>query len=175
MIELKPPSRVNGHFNSLTKIFLAGSIEMGLAENWQSRVVQDLKDEMVLLFNPRRDDWDATWIQRADNPQFSEQVNWELDSLEESDIIIFYFDVNTKSPITLMELGYFAGIKRFMGHQIIVCCPDEFWRKGNVDIVCNRLGFKVVTTYDDMMKILHEEIKHVQKKYWNATKRATYE
>ena len=56
---------------------------MGLAEQWQERVVRAMSSvsDLVIL-NPRRDDWDSNWEQRADDPQFYEQVSWELDMLE---------------------------------------------------------------------------------------------
>lgn len=41
-------------------IFLAGSIEMGKAENWQKRIVDELSDKGYTFFNPRRDDWDSS-------------------------------------------------------------------------------------------------------------------
>ena len=116
-------------------IFLAGSIEMGAAENWQEKVQDILTHEPVTILNPRRDDWDSTWKQTIDNPKFMEQVEWELSAMEIADVIALYFDPKTQSPISLLELGLF-------GHtgKMIVCCPDGFWRKGNVDIVCRRYG-----------------------------------
>ncbi len=43
-------------------IFLAGSIEMGKAENWQQRIERELTKCDGVIFNPRRDDWDSSWI-----------------------------------------------------------------------------------------------------------------
>jgi hypothetical protein len=79
MREIKAPSRPALE----RRIFLAGSIEMGQAEQWQQRIVDALSGagDLVIL-NPRRDDWDDSWQQRADDPQFSEQVSWELDMLD---------------------------------------------------------------------------------------------
>jgi hypothetical protein len=128
-------------------IFLGGSIEMGTAEPWQERLVAEFSDSNITFFNPRRTDWDSSWVQEATNPQFAEQVNWELDALEYSDLIVFYFDPNTKSPITLMELGLFANSDQ----GVIVCCPQGFWRKGNVDIVCQRNGVILVEDFDELI------------------------
>ena len=66
-------------------VFLAGSIEMGLAEDWQKLAEEALQDTAVTIFNPRRNDWDSNWEQRAHNPQFSHQVNWEMDRLKEAE------------------------------------------------------------------------------------------
>jgi hypothetical protein len=91
------------------RVFLAGSIEMGQAEQWQQRIVAALSEagDLVIL-NPRRDDWDDSWEQRADDPQFSEQVSWELDMLDAADVVIMYLAPGTKSPVSLLELGLCA-------------------------------------------------------------------
>lgn len=122
-------------------IFLAGSIEMGAATHWQEEIVAALADFDVTVLNPRRDAWDSTWVQDADNPVFREQVTWELDGQSRADLILFYFDPSTKSPVSMMELGLFKD------RRVLVCCPDGFWRKGNVDLVCERFGIAQVDTF----------------------------
>ena len=133
------------------KVFLAGSIEMGAAENWQERLTAALEPYDVTVLNPRRDDWDSTWEQKIDNPQFNEQVTWELSALEDSDLVVFYFDPSTKSPITLLELGLFGPTAEDSETTTIVCCPEGFWRKGNVDIVCDRYDIPNVDDFDSLV------------------------
>ena len=127
-------------------VFLAGSIEMGKADNWQVRIERALTDQSVTILNPRRDDWDPAIVQSIDDPQFYEQVTWELTALEVADCVAMYFDPETKSPISLLELGLFARVGK-----MIVCCPDGFWRKGNVDIVCERYGVPQVEDIDALV------------------------
>jgi len=127
-------------------VFLAGSIEMGLAEDWQKLAEEALQDSAVTIFNPRRDDWDSSWEQRARNPQFSQQVNWEMDKLQKADHILMYLDPNTKSPISLLELGLHAA-----DEKLLVVCPDGFWRKGNVEIVCQRHGIWLYENLSDVL------------------------
>ncbi|KKK82551.1 hypothetical protein LCGC14_2802240, partial [marine sediment metagenome] len=74
------------------RLFLCGSIEMGKAENWQQRIERELADIGGTILNPRRDDWDSSWVQSVDNRQFREQVEWELRAQERSDLIVCYFD-----------------------------------------------------------------------------------
>ena len=119
-----------------TRVFLAGSIEMGVAEAWQDRFINELKDANITILNPRRLEWDSSWEQSINNLQFKEQVEWELKAQEDADLIIMYFDPATKSPITLLELGLFRK------KPLVVCCPDGFWRQGNVEIVCNRYNIQ---------------------------------
>lgn len=49
-------------------VFLAGSIEMGQAEPWQTLLEDALADLPVTILNPRRDAWDASWEQSISNP-----------------------------------------------------------------------------------------------------------
>lgn len=147
MIEIQAPLP----FNEAPRpwVFLAGSIEMGTAENWQTLACQRLATGTGTLLNPRRDDWDASWEQKESNPQFHEQVTWELSALEGSDLALMYFAPGTKSPITLLELGLFA--RSNPKPRLVVCCPDGFWRKGNVDIVCSRYGVDRVASLDELI------------------------
>lgn len=140
---VKPPSTLHVRKPS---VFLAGSIEMGTAENWQMLLESSLADLDILIFNPRRDDWNNSWEQTIDNIQFREQVEWELQRLEEATAIAMYFSPNTKSPISLLELGLFS-----KSSKMIVCCPQGFWRKGNVDIVCQRYGVDRVDSLEELI------------------------
>jgi hypothetical protein len=144
------------------KIFFAGSIEMGKAENWQATLTSDLAKFNGTIFNPRRDDWDSSWVQTIKNKQFRQQVEWELNALEAADVIVFYFDPNTQSPITLMELGLHAGIKQAVDgpyKTIIVCCPEGYFRKGNVDILCKKYKINSTETYLSLVKNLKSILK----------------
>ena len=131
------------------RVFLAGSIEMGKAEQWQERIVATLSaagsGDLVIL-NPRRDDWDDSWEQRADDPRFAEQVGWELDMLDAADVVVMYFAPGTKSPVSLLELGLCA-----RSGKLKVCCPEGFWRRGNVEMVCRRHRVPLFETLDDLI------------------------
>ena len=141
---IKPPSKIE--IGTKSSIFLAGSIEMGKAINWQKRIEEALIEFDGIILNPRRDDWDSSWKQEIQNDQFREQVEWELEALEKCSMIAMYFDPETKSPISLLELGLFA-----TSRKMIVCCPDGFWRKGNVDIVCKEYNVRQVHTIDGLI------------------------
>lgn len=150
-IEIQSPNKIP--LTRKLKVFLGGSIEMGKAINWQKQIVTKLAEEPIIFLNPRRDDWDSTWVQSIENPQFSEQVHWELKGLALSDFIVMVIDPNTLSPITLMEIGLYA-----KSGKMIVCCPDGFWRKGNVDILGEVCGYPVVTTIEEVIEAIIEEL-----------------
>lgn len=146
MIEVQAPNIPKGE----VRLFLAGSIEMGAAEDWQEYLLEALSgDEQLVIYNPRRWDWNANWEQSIDSPKFREQVEWELNALHSADIIVMYFDPRTKSPITLLELGLHA-----QGRKLIVICPEGYWRKGNVDIVCEFYGIRTMKSLDEFIEFM---------------------
>lgn len=169
--EIKAPGAIPFGTDSPT-VFLAGSIEMGTAENWQDRTVHFFRTghygikptatapyyfpEGVTLLNPRRDDWDSSWEQKMENDQFREQVKWELEAMEYADVILMYFSPNTKSPITLMELGLHAKHEDNGPPKVVVACPEGFWRRGNVEIVCKKYGIGFHDSLPDALTHVHE-------------------
>ncbi len=137
-----------------TSVFLAGSIEMGAAAQWQRQVTEALDDLPITILNPRRDEWDASWVQSIANPQFREQVEWELEAQERASLIGMYFATATKAPVTLLELGLFA-----RSGKLIVCCPDGFWRKGNVEVVCARYSVPLVGEFGEFVSRMRERLR----------------
>lgn len=132
--------------NTEKSIFLAGTIDRGNSYNWQEKVIRFLADKPYNIYNPRRDDWDDSWESNIDNNQFNEQVNWELNALEHSDLIIMNFLPYSQSPVTLIEFGLFAKIEK-----LIVCCPNEFWRSGNIHIVCEKYKIPLYKKLDELL------------------------
>lgn len=131
---LKPPAPLDVKADELA-IFLAGSIEMGKAEDWQAKIAGALAKRDGVILNPRRDAWDSTWTQSITDRRFREQVTWELDALDVADVVAMWFAPDTKAPITLLELGLHVRSGR-----VVVGCPDGYWRKGNIEVVCERFG-----------------------------------
>lgn len=156
---IKPPKQLPLSDNRL-KIFLAGTIDMGYSEDWQSNIEKELSEENIIIFNPRRDFWNQNWKDDITDPNFNEQVNWELDALEKSDIIIFYFAPNSKSPISLLEFGLFVKESKY-----ILICDEGYYKKGNLDIVCKRNNIQKYKSLNDIIvnvkKIIREENANV--------------
>lgn len=137
-------------------VFLGGSIDNGAAEDWQSVLVERLQDLPVTLLNPRAATWDPTLAQDISNPIFRAQVQWEITHLGRADLRVFYFAPNSLAPITLMELGMFAD----RGKACLVCCPPGYWRRGNVQVVCERYNIPLHDDFDDFAADLRYRIQH---------------
>lgn len=148
-----PFHRINGTIPQ--SVFLAGSIEMGKAIDWQKTIETAFVKTEGYILNPRRDDWDSNWVPSIKQPEFYEQVSWELSALDAAQVIAMYFDENTKSQISLLELGLYAKTGK-----MIVCCPDGFCRKGNVDIVCERYNIVTTTNLKDFISKIHAKLRY---------------
>lgn len=154
---IKSPESIKG-LKGFISIFLGGSISEGKAEDWQTEISKELEERFsddVVILNPRRDDWDSSWKQTIDFKPFRTQVEWELHAQDIADLRIYYFDPETKSPITLLELGLYAAKK------CLVCCPEDYFRKGNVDIVCKKFGIPVFDNRDNFKSELVAQVRHM--------------
>jgi hypothetical protein len=153
--EFQPPS-VPNYAGYKTSVFLAGTIEMNKATRWQADVVKALEHLSVAVLNPRRDDWDSSWKQRASDPHFNAQVTWEMDGLRDVDVVALYFEAGTVSPICLLELGVLAASRP---DSVIVCCPEGYWRVGNVEMVLERYGVCRVENLNDMVEEVEKRLR----------------
>jgi hypothetical protein len=127
-------------------LFLSGSIDQ-LPATWQSTVSNALSYLPITILNPHRPDWDSSWKQDITFPPFKEQVSWELDAMEAADVIAVYFSPTTQAPITLLELGLFA-----RSGKCVVGCPEGYWRRGNVQVICDRFGIKLVGSVGELIE-----------------------
>lgn len=154
-LEITPPNQIPLIGNEV-KIFLAGTIDNGDSEDWQAIARKYLirnfdkigyTKKRLLVLNPRRVEWNPDLKQSFESPEFFQQVTWEMDAMEKSNLIIMNFLPNSKSPITLLELGLFA-----KSRKVMVCCPDEFYRSGNIQIVCNKFNIPLFKTLPELLE-----------------------
>ena len=137
-------------------IFLAGSIEQGVARDWQKEVIEALHShpdqEVLAVLNPRRASWDPTWNNEGgSNPKLVEQINWELDGIDRAELTFFFLQSGTISPISLLELGKVCE----QGQPAIVVCEPGFHRRTNVLVTASRAHIHVYSTLESgILKLL---------------------
>ena len=162
---VEAPNSLKPYLNSKAiKVFLAGSTKLNLIENWRKIFEDSLKSLDIVIFDPFRKDWDDSWKEDRNDSQFREQITWELEAQELADIVVMHFEPDALAPITLMEFGLNARPKAIGYSRLIVHCPKEFWKKGNVDIVCARYGIKHVETLDALVDVTIKQIELLKKK-----------
>ena len=154
---IRAPYNINEREEGSTTLFLAGSIDNGHAVDWQYLVEEQLTeytDEELTVFNPRRKKFAKSAKHTIDDPYFKCQVDWELDAMDETDYIFMYFSPGSSAPVSMLELGLYADSIC----KIIVCCPDGFWRQGNVEIVCDRFNVPFFRELDDAIEHIKDYI-----------------
>ena len=126
-----------------TRVFLAGTIDMGSGEDWQKEAEAILasRESAYIVYNPRQREWNP-----LSTGEMEFQVNWELDHLEKADVIVMNFLPDSKSPITLLELGLFA-----RSGKLRVICPPEFYRYDNVRITCEKYKVPLFNSLEEAL------------------------
>jgi hypothetical protein len=144
----KPP-----HRPTITRpsIILYGAIQP--EPSWQTHLATSLSDLPISILDPRRSDWDSSWIEDVSFPLFKEQVTWEMDYAAVADVVVFYFAPGALTPVTLLELGLYAGTGK-----AVVCCPEGFYKKGNVQMVCARYGIEMVGDLEGLGEVVRGKL-----------------
>ena len=138
-------------------LFLAGAIDQDRAERWQDLVIADCREVAGTILNPRRDGWDPTWNQSLDNPHFAGQVAWELEGLEQADVIICWLPATAQARISLMKIGLHA-----RGGRLLIGCATGFHSRGNVLAVGQRFGVPVLDTLPDLVVAAKQRLATVR-------------
>ena len=74
--------------------------------------------------------------------------------MEAADVIAVYFSPDSEAPITLLELGLFARTEK-----VVVACPDGYWKKGNVQVVCKRFGIELQGSLEELQTAVEERLR----------------
>ncbi len=128
LVEHRPPQKKIYNLDyTRHRVYLAGSTN---GKDWQRHFVNQLSELRVDVFNPRTEVADGLY-------------GWELDHLNIANIIAVYFEPGDPSPNGLITLGMFAKTDR-----LIVCCQEDFYKKGDIDHLCEQENIHQVETLD---------------------------
>lgn len=137
---ITPETNENIDNESLFKsVFLGGTIDNGDSLNWQNLVINELLNSEIdcEIYNPRREHW----VEDQTSEEIEKQIKWEQNHLDKADLIIMVLLDNSKSPISLLELGLYAASKK-----LIVFCTSDFYRYDNVRLTCEKYNVELVHT-----------------------------
>jgi hypothetical protein len=77
--------------------------------------------------------------------------------MEEADLVFVYFASEGLSAVSMFEIGHCVAKMQSGAGTMLVCCEDDYARRGNVQIVCARHGIKLLDTMENVV----EEIKSI--------------
>jgi hypothetical protein len=146
-----PPSRT---LITTPSVILYGSISPTTL--WQDHLTAALSDLPITTINPICTAWDSTWVEDTTDPRFVAQVEWEMDHGKLADVIVIYFVPGTQASISLLELGMYAAM--YGGEKVVVCCPEGFWKRGNVRVVCARFGVECLETVEEVERVVRRKL-----------------
>lgn len=153
MTEIKAPNTIPAGWAN--NVFLAGSISN--ARDWQTEFVRMCRGTLpdsINLINPRRDNFSM------DDPTVErEQISWEYNALEHSDVIIFWFSAETVAPITLFELGCYLNTDKV----IFIGIDPNYTRKRDVVIQTELRSPAVAADIVHSLKDLQEKLANYLK------------
>lgn len=130
-------------------VFLARTIDNGDSFNWQEGIINRCQDLDIVFYNPRRKEWPSVTV----TSQIEYQIKWEQKHLDNADLIIMCLLDNSRSPISLLELGLYA-----QSGKIIVFCNPEFYRYDNVRLTCKKYNIPLYKVdLDNMKKIIESK------------------
>ena len=140
MIIITPEEIKNKGANKIgaKSVFLAGTIDNGNSLNWQDKTIIELINlgvKNLEVFNPRREHWNPN----PTKEEMENQIKWEQDHLDKADVIAIVLLDDSKSPISLLELGLYA-----KSNKLIVFCTPNFYMWDNVRLTCKKYHIELV-------------------------------
>jgi len=140
MIIITPEEIKNKGENKIgaKSVFLAGTIDNGNSLNWQDKTIIELINlgvKNLEVYNPRREHWNPN----PTKEEMEKQIKWEQEHLDKADVIAMVLLDDSKSPISLLELGLYAKSKK-----LIVFCTPNFYRWDNVRLTCEKYNIELV-------------------------------
>lgn len=104
----------------------------------------------LIIYNPRREHWN----ENASEEDVEQQIRWEQEHLDDADLIIMYLQENSKSPISLLELGLYGP-----QGKMIVFCSKKFYRYSNVKLTCEKYNIDLVSRLN--LQLVAHEIENI--------------
>lgn len=140
MIIITPEEIKNKGANKIgaKSVFLAGTIDNGNSLNWQDKTIIELINlgvKNLEVFNPRREHWNPN----PTKEEMEKQIKWEQEHLDKANVIAMVLLDDSKSPISLLELGLYAKSKK-----LIVFCTPNFYRWDNVRLTCEKYNITLI-------------------------------
>lgn len=135
--------------NTEPSLFIAGGISN--CRNWQADLAKCLGDLPIVVFNPRRANFDVN-----DKSAAEKQIKWEYKALHDATYISFWFSSETVQPITLYELGRWS----MSNKPLLVGCDPEYPRLKDVQIQLGlgRPDIEVVSSLTDLANQIREVV-----------------
>ncbi|WP_405414549.1 nucleoside 2-deoxyribosyltransferase domain-containing protein [Maribacter sp. Asnod1-A12] len=127
-------------------IFLAGSMDHKQEVSWRDEISAEFGTYSI--FDPTNNNHDHLNVK-----EMKRHINWELNALQLSDMILLNFLPNALSPISLIELGLYVN-----SEKLIVICPKEFYKSNYVHTLCDKYNTPIFNNITEAKTLLKNSI-----------------
>jgi len=148
---INSPNDIDAEYHEYT-VFLSGSLSINdTSIYWRRKLIACLgpMDCDVAFLNPHRDDL----IEDPSCQYYMEHVEWVMKCLNTADQLVFYFDPKVETTVSMMELAAIAS-----NRNVIICCPDKFWKSTIVNVICNEFDVPIFKTIEETAAFLKKRI-----------------
>jgi hypothetical protein len=143
-------------------VFLGGGICN--CPDWQNEVIAKLESHNnAVLYNPRRKVYDM-----SDDLAAKEQIAWEFEAIENSDIFTMWFsNANSDQPICMYELGRQLAIREHLNELDTIVIGVEPGYRRELDVytqinqVSSALYGRITNNLQDHVDNILTAIKHI--------------
>ena len=132
----------------LYDVYLAGYSDA----NWRDTFVSQL-DSDINVYDPIVHNY-----KELDTAEKADLVAREMETIEQSDLIVFYFCKEWQSYFSVLQLGDAVG----RGKQVIVCIADKIESEEKIRRYCEYRGIIVVENLDDLVSTTEEYLAEVE-------------
>lgn len=134
VVHRPPTKKIHSLDYTRFRIYLSGS---STGFDWQDRFISTLTNLPVDVFTP---------LHPIHATPHSQAFEWEMDHMSIANVIAFYFSPDDLCASALLSLGMYANTDK-----IIVCCPEGYQRKQDVDALCHREDIMQVDCLDTLI------------------------
>lgn len=142
-----------------TSIFLAGATNVAWRETFLAGLrglhsTGETPYPSTTVYDPFQPNWTADWKEDLGDGRFKRQLEWELEKQDNAAIVAVFFDGRSQSPVSLLEFGLCA-----RSGKAVVGCDRGFWKRGNVQAVCQRYGVPMADDLNGLVTLVLDKLK----------------
>ena len=126
-------------------VFLGG----GMGKPWRKELIKLLSDSDIIIVDPTVEDWDeSVGKESVDNLKYLQQVSWEQNAIQYSDIKVFHFDETSIAPVSLFELG------TTIRDDVIIHLDGDYQKAAYLSVAASIHNIPVVATVKELSVLI---------------------
>jgi len=171
IVVLNPGDQVPAITNDSVKVYLAGTMDFGAAENdWQNIWVDGLsklsdpikgllliKNVNWIVFNPKVPP-QQNLAPTLDNQEFVQTMQWRMTMMDMADVVFLNIMNKSTSPIPILEFG-----SLLTSGKLIVRCGEQHQIYSQIRLYCEKYNVPLLTGKTSVKDVILAAGNYIQK------------